>query len=105
MDAYLNTYSEDVEMSLLFQNRVIASKQELTDFFTASWSTEEAMGDFETDQVGVREIAPGTAVARGLFEHRFPHETVSGAFTHVWQKTNSGSWKIIHEHTSRSRDD
>ena len=105
MDAYLNAYSEDVEMSLLFQNRIIASKQELTDFFTASWSTEEAMGDFETDQVEVREIAPGTAVARGLFEHRFPHETVSGAFTHVWQKTNSGSWRIIHKHTSRSRED
>lgn len=104
MDAYLAAYSEDVEMSLLFQSRVIASKQELTDFFTASWATEEAMGDFETDQVGVREIAPGTAIARGLFKHRFPLETVRGAFTHVWQKTNAGSWKIIHEHTSRSRD-
>lgn len=101
MDAYLDAYSEDVEMSLLFQNRVIASKQELTDFFTASWTTAEAMGDFETDQVGVRQIAPGTAIARGLFEHRFPNETVNGAFTHVWQKTNAGSWKIIHEHTSR----
>lgn len=105
MGAYLDAYSEDVEMSLLFQNRVIASKQELTDFFTASWATEEAMGDFETDQVSVREIAPSTAIARGLFEHRFPNETVSGAFTHVWQKTNAGSWRIIHEHTSRGRDD
>lgn len=101
MDAYLDAYSEDVEMSLLFQNRIIASKQELTDLFTSSWTTEETMGDFETDQVGIRQIAPGTAIARGLFEHRFPNETVRGAFTHVWQKTNVGSWKIIHEHTSR----
>ena len=105
MDAYLDAYSDDVEMSLLFQNRVIATKQELTDFFTATWATEEAMGDFETDQVGVRQIAPGTAIARGQFEHRFTHETVRGAFTHVWQKTNAGSWKIIHEHTSRGRDE
>lgn len=101
MAAYLDAYSEDVEMSLLFQNRIVASKRELTDLFTSSWTTEEAMGDFETDQVGVRQIAPGTAIARGLFEHRFPNETVRGAFTHVWQKTNAGSWKIIHEHTSR----
>lgn len=105
MAAYLDAYSNDVEMSLLFQNRVVASKQELTELFTSSWTTEEAMGDFETDQVGVRQIAPGTAIARGLFEHRFPHETVRGAFTHVWQKTNAGSWKIIHEHTSRGPDE
>ncbi len=105
MTAYLDAYTDDVEMSLLFQNRVIASKQELTDFFTASWTTEEAMGDFKTYEVGVREIAPGTAIARGLFEHRFPSETVRGAFTHVWQKTNAGTWKIIHEHTSRGPDE
>lgn len=105
MDAYLSAYSDDVEMSLLFQNRVVASKQELIDLFTSTWTTEEAMGDFDTDQVGVREIAPGTAIARGLFEHRFPQETVRGAFTHVWQKTNAGSWKIIHEHTSRVPDE
>lgn len=101
MSEYLDAYTADVEMSLLFQSTVIASKRELTDLFTSSWTTEEAMGDFETDQVGVREIAPGTAIARGLFEHRFPHETVNGAFTHVWQKNGVGSWKIIHEHTSR----
>ena len=59
------------------------------------------MGDFDTDQVGVRLIAPGLAIARGLFEHRFPHETIRGAFTHVWQRTDGDTWKIIHEHTSR----
>lgn len=105
MAAYLDAYSEDAEVSLLFRNRVVASKQELTDMFTSTWTTEEAMGDFETDQVGVRQIAPGTAIARGLFEHRFPNETVRGAFTHVWQKTNAGSWKIIHDHTSREIDE
>ena len=101
MALYLDAYSDDVEMSLLFQNRIVSSKQELTDLFTSSWTTEEAMGDFETHQVGVRQIAPGTAIARGLFEHRFPSETVRGSFSHVWQKTNAGTWKIIHEHTSR----
>ncbi len=101
MQAYLDAYTDDVEMSLLFKNRVIASKQELTDLFTSSWTTEEAMGDFETEKVGVRQISAGTAIARGLFQHRFPNETVNGAFTHVWQKTNAGGWKIIHEHTSR----
>jgi limonene-1,2-epoxide hydrolase len=101
MSDYLSAYSDEVEMSLLFQSRVIASKLELTDFFTSSWKTKEAMGQFETDQVGVRQIASGTAIARGLFKHRFPDELVRGAFTHVWQKTNAGTWKIIHEHTSR----
>ncbi len=105
MALYLDAYSGDVEMSLLFQNQIVASKQELIDFFTSSWTTEEAMGDFETDQVGIRQIAPGTAISRGLFEHRFPSETVRGAFTHVWQKTNAGTWKIIHEHTSRGPDE
>lgn len=105
MQAYLDAYSDDVEMSLLFRNRVIATKEEMTDFFTSSWMNEEAMGDFDTEQVGVREISPGTVIARGIFQHRFSHETVNGAFTHVWQKTNAGSWKIIHEHTSRSIDE
>ncbi len=105
MAGYLAAYSDDVEMSLLFQNRIVASKQELTELFTSSWTTEEAMGDFETENVGVREIAPGTAIARGLFQHQFPNELVIGSFTHVWQKTNAGSWKIIHEHTSRRRDE
>jgi len=105
MGLYLDAYSDDVEMSLLFQDRIVASKQELSDLFTSSWTTEEAMGDFDTDQVGIRQIAPGTAISRGLFEHRFPNETVHGAFTHVWQKTNAGTWKIIHEHTSRGRDE
>ncbi len=105
MKAYLDAYSNDVEFSLLFQDRVVSSKKEMKEFFTSTWTTEEAMGDFETDQVGVREIAPGTILARGLFEHRFPNSTVEGSFSHVWQKNNAGSWKIIHEHTSARKDE
>jgi uncharacterized protein (TIGR02246 family) len=101
MAGYLDAYSDQVELSLLFQNRVVASKQEMVEFFTSTWSGEEAMGDFSTDQVGVRMIAPDTAISRGVFNHVFTHEIVDGAFSHVWQKNAAGSWKIIHEHTSR----
>ncbi len=101
MAAYLAAYDDGAELSLLFGNRVVAGKQAMVDLFTSSWTTEAAMGDFDTDRVGVRLIAPGIAVARGLFEHRFPDETIHGAFSHVWRQSGNGAWKIVHEHTSR----
>ncbi len=101
MAGYLDAYSDDAELSLLFQNRVIASKQEMVRFFTSTWTGEEAMGDFGLDQVGIRLIAPDTAIARGVFKHEFINETINGGFSHIWQKNSAGNWKIIHEHTSR----
>lgn len=101
MAAYLDAYSDEARMSLLFQNRIVASKQEMVEFFTTTWMDEEAMGDFGLDQVGIHIIAPDTAISRGIFKHEFTNETVHGAFSHVWQKNAAGNWKIIHEHTSR----
>jgi limonene-1,2-epoxide hydrolase len=101
MAAYLDAYSDEAKMSLLFQNRIVASKPEMVEFFTTTWTDEEAMGDFGLDQVGIHLIATDTAIARGVFKHVFPNETVHGAFSHVWQKDAAGNWKIIHEHTSR----
>lgn len=101
MAGYLDAYSDEAELSLLFQNRVVATKQEMVGFFTATWAGEEAMGDFGLEQIGIRVIALDTAIARGVFRHEFINETVIGAFSHVWQKNAAGHWKIIHEHTSR----
>jgi limonene-1,2-epoxide hydrolase len=101
MAGYLDAYSDEAELSLLFQNRVVATKQEMVGFFTATWPGEEAMGDFALEQIGIRVIALDTAIARGVFRHEFINETVIGAFSHVWQKNAAGNWKIIHEHTSR----
>ncbi len=101
MAAYLDAYADHAELSLLFGSRIVAGKQAMVDLFTSTWTTEEAMGDFDTDRVGVHVPAPGIAVARGLFEHRFPDETIRGAFSHVWQQSGNGAWKIVHEHTSR----
>ena len=101
MAGYLDAYSDEAKMSLLFQNRIVATKQEMVEFFTSTWTDEEAMGDFSLEQVGVHLIAPDTAIARGIFKHVFINETIHGAFSHVWQKNAAGNWKIIHEHTSR----
>lgn len=102
MSDYLDAYSDEAPVTLMFGDKILAGKDEVVALFTASWTTEEAMGDFETDGVDARIVAPGLAVVNGVFEHRFPHETVNGAFSHVWQKNNVGVWKIIHEHTSRA---
>lgn len=100
MDAYLNAYQPGTGTSLLFGGTILGSSEEIRSLFTQTWTTEEAMGDFETRDVVVQLIAPGVAIARGHFEHQFPAEKVSGVFTHVWRQ-GDGTWKIVHEHTSR----
>ena len=102
MTAYLGRYLQDDGMALVFGNQVVAGFDGMQQMFTSTWSTEEAMGDFETSGVDVRLIAPGLAIANGQFEHQFTDEKVIGAFSHVWQKAEDGQWKIIHEHTSRA---
>jgi len=102
MDAYLAAYWNDANMSLMFGDGGLRGWQAVKDLFSSSWTTEEAMGDFEVDEMEVRMIRPDIAIASGSFEHRFPAETIVGAFTHVWQHTEGGEWLIVHEHTSRA---
>ena len=102
MSGYLDAYHDGTPVSLLFRDQSLSNKQEIIDLFTSSWTTEEAMGDFETSDVQARAVGPDTIIAYGKFEHRFPHETVRGGFSHVWQRAGGGGWKIIHEHTSGS---
>lgn len=101
MAAYLAAYRPDDGIAVLFRDQIVAGFAELEQLFTTTWTTEEAMGDFDTDGVVVRLIGPDLAIAKGQFEHQFPAEKVVGVFSHTWQKTDAG-WKIIHEHTSRS---
>ena len=100
MEAYLGAYQQEGGTSLLFGGTILASADEIRELFTSTWTTEEQMGDFETSEVTVRLIEPGLAIARGRFDHQFPTERVTGVFSHLW-KQSDGTWKIVHEQTSR----
>ena len=101
MAAYLAAYRRDDDIAVLFRDKILAGFDELEQLFTSTWTTEEAMGDFETHDVVVQLVGPGLAISKGQFEHQFPDEKVVGVFSHTWQQTDAG-WKIIHEHTSRA---
>ena len=103
MAAYLAAYGQNERTSLVFGNTVVAGIDPMTELFTSTWSTEELMGDFDTDQVTVQLVAPRLAIAKGQFEHQFTDHRVIGAFSHVWRQSATGKWEIIHEHTSRGR--
>ena len=102
MDAYLAAYSDDESISVLFGDKAVRGWQALSDLFTSSWTTEEAMGDFHTSNVEVRLTRADVAIASGEFEHAFPSETIVGSFTHVWRHFEEGGWMIVHEHTARA---
>jgi limonene-1,2-epoxide hydrolase len=101
MDAYLAAYQNDESISLVFGDKAVRGMQGMSDLFKGSWTTEEEMGDFHTNNVVVRLSSPDIAIASGGFEHVFPNLTVVGSFTHVWRRIDDG-WLIIHEHTSRA---
>ena len=102
MAEYLAAYDDEAPVSLMFGDRILAGKENIVALFTSTWTTEPAMGDFDTSDVDVRVVAPGVALVSGLFEHRFEHETVRGSFSHLWKLDGAGRWKIVHEHTSRA---
>ena len=101
MGAYLATYHNSTETSLMFGGGGLRGWQAIADLFTATWKTEAAMGDFTVEDMTVFFGGSGTVIASGTFEHVFPDQTVNGAFTHVWRQVEPGQWRIIHEHTSR----
>ncbi len=102
MDAYLAAYSVDESTSLLFGDKAVRGWQALSDLFSSSWTTEEDMGDFHTNNVVVRLTRPDIAIASGEFEHTFPSQKIVGSFTHVWRLFEEGGWMIVHEHTARA---
>lgn len=104
MDGYLNAYWDSAHTSLMFGNKAVRGRQTVVDMYSGNWETEEAMGDFETIDVGIRQLDSKTAIVSGSFMHRFPDETIDGAFTHVWKKFEDGRWLIVHEHTSRAQE-
>jgi limonene-1,2-epoxide hydrolase len=103
MTAYLDAYWNDEAFSLMFGDKAVRGWQAVSDMFTSTWTTEEAMGNFQTNHVEVRFTGTDLAIASGGFEHVFPTETIVGSFTHVLRRFDDGRWLIIHEHTSRGQ--
>lgn len=102
MSAYLDLYVRDDRTTLIFADVITAGWENISDLYTTTWSTEEKMGDFDTERVSVRIVDADTAIANGIFRHQFTDELVVGAFSLVARKVDGG-WKIVHEHTSRAR--
>jgi len=103
MAAYLDAYWNDEDFSLLFGDQAVRGWQAVSNMFQSAWTTEEAMGNFQTHDVEVRFTGTDLAIASGGFEHVFPTETIVGSFTHVLRRFDDGRWLIIHEHTSRGQ--
>ncbi len=101
MQGYLDAYWNDDSLSLLFGNRVVTGKGDMTQMFTSAWPDEEKMGNYATDNVRARIATPGLAIVDGTFEHQFTDELIVGAFSQVLRRMDSGDWKVVHEHTSR----
>jgi limonene-1,2-epoxide hydrolase len=101
MDAYLAAYWNSADTSLMFGDGALRGWQAIHDLFTATWTTEEAMGDFVVHEMQMRFTGSDMVIASGSFEHVFLDHTVNGAFTHVWRQVEPGVWRIVHEHTSR----
>jgi limonene-1,2-epoxide hydrolase len=101
MEAYLAAYWNSENLSLMFGDKAIRGWEAVATLFRGTWTTEENMGDFSTNDVVVRQISPDTAISSGGFTHVFPTETVEGSFSHVWKQFEDGRWLIVHEHTSR----
>jgi limonene-1,2-epoxide hydrolase len=101
MEGYLAAYWNSEDFSLVFGDRAIRGWQAVAEMFRGAWSSEEAMGDFRSRDVVVRQIGPDTVISSGGFTHVFPTETVEGGFSHVWKQQDEGRWVIVHEHTSR----
>jgi len=103
MTAYLDAYWNNADFSLMFGDKAVRGWQPVSDMFRSTWTTEEAMGNFQTSNVEVRFTGTDLAIASGGFEHVFPTETIVGSFTHVFRRFEDGRWLIIHEHTSRGQ--
>lgn len=101
MEGYLAAYWNSEDFSLVFGDQAIRGWQAVAEMFRSAWSSEEAMGDFSSKNVVVRQISPDTVISSGGFTHVFPTETIEGSFSHVWKQQDEGGWVIVHEHTSR----
>lgn len=101
MEAYLAAYWNSDDFSLMFGDQAIRGFNAVAGMFRGNWTTEEAMGNFTTTNVALRQISPDTVISSGGFTHVFPAETIEGSFSHVWKQFEDGRWLIVHEHTSR----
>ena len=61
MEAYLATYWNSDQLSLMFGDQAIRGWENVAKLFRGTWTTEENMGDFSTRDVVVRQISPDTA--------------------------------------------
>ena len=101
MEAFLATYWDSENFSLLFGDQSIRGFKAVAEMFRGAWTTEENMGDFSVKDAVLRQIGPDTVISSGQFTHVFPTETIEGSFSHVWKQFEDGRWLIVHEHTSR----
>lgn len=102
MDGYLAAYRQDENLRLVFGNTVLEGFEAVATVFRTSYPNETAMGKFTIESLSMRYPSEGVAIAAGTFEHRFPHETVRGGFSHVLLY-DGARWIIQHEHTSRGQ--
>ena len=103
MQGYLNLYAKDDETRLVFADVRLVGWQQIHDLYTSTWTDEEKMGNFSTEDVSVAFLDEHTALVDGIFKHQFPTEKIRGAFSLVARSNENNEWKIVFEHTSRGR--
>lgn len=105
LPGFLGSYTDDPTLAFVGATGVRRGKSEVEESYRSSYfSGEGEADDLAFDQLEVRPLGPGYALAHGrwtLFEPGFETQPVSGQgrFTLVL-RLEGGQWRIMHDHSS-----
>ncbi len=105
LEAFLDDYTDEPGLAFVGASGVRRGKDEVRESYRESYfEVEGEADDLAFDQLEIRPLGPGFALAHGrwtLFEPGFENQTVSGQgrFSLVLRKEGE-NWRIIHDHSS-----
>ena len=100
--SFASHYEDSPDTTFIGREVVHGGVEAILARYRRAYPTREAMGKLTFSEIEVRPLADGIALATGKFTLKRSTAgggDASGRFTLILRRT-SGSWKIIHDHTS-----
>ena len=101
LDGFMAGYWDSPHLFFISGGKSVQGFKALKERYDTNYRGEgKEMGTLKFDEVAVELLGPDAALVRGRWEVTTKKETSGGWYTLVFRKID-GSWKIVHDHTSK----
>lgn len=100
--AFMEGYWMSDQLAFVGSGGVVSGWEATRDRYLKNYPDAAAMGTLRFEIIRMQQVGPGVAQVLGKFILERSDETLSGFFTLVWKKFDTG-WLIVSDHTSAAR--